>query len=290
MQDSIVSRLANTLDAELVEAEARRAERSQNPDAIDLVLQGRSSWNRGVMTLQRMLQTRAYYERALALDPDNVEALVGTAGVDVAITSTFMTGDRDVRIAAAESALATVLSISPRHARAHMFLSALQVATDRAALAIGESEQALALNRNLAEAHSILGFAKLCVGRGQETEAHVQEALRLSPRDNHAFRWMHIIGAAKLVIGSDAEAISWLRRSLEANRNFPIAHFQLAAALALHGSLQEAKGVARAGLALDPTFTVRSRFRGVVVSSDPTFRAGSKRIVEGMLLAGVPEG
>src|SRR5262245_45130100 len=37
MQDEVVSRLANALDAELIAAEARRAERSLNPDAIDLV-------------------------------------------------------------------------------------------------------------------------------------------------------------------------------------------------------------------------------------------------------------
>ena len=36
MQDEIVSRLANALDAQLIEVEARRAERSPHPDAVDL--------------------------------------------------------------------------------------------------------------------------------------------------------------------------------------------------------------------------------------------------------------
>jgi TolB-like protein/class 3 adenylate cyclase len=40
MQDEIVSRLANTLNTQLVEAEARRAERSLHPDAMDLIFQG----------------------------------------------------------------------------------------------------------------------------------------------------------------------------------------------------------------------------------------------------------
>jgi hypothetical protein len=40
MQDEIVSRLANTLDVQLVVAEARRAERSLHPDALDLAFQG----------------------------------------------------------------------------------------------------------------------------------------------------------------------------------------------------------------------------------------------------------
>ncbi len=48
MQDEIVSRLANALDAELIAAEARRAERSANPDALDLVFQGRAWLNKGV--------------------------------------------------------------------------------------------------------------------------------------------------------------------------------------------------------------------------------------------------
>ena len=42
MQDEIVAELANQLEAELVDAEARRAELAANPDATDLCLQVRS--------------------------------------------------------------------------------------------------------------------------------------------------------------------------------------------------------------------------------------------------------
>jgi TolB-like protein len=42
MQDEIVSRLANALNAQLIEAEARRAERSLHPDSMDLSFQGSS--------------------------------------------------------------------------------------------------------------------------------------------------------------------------------------------------------------------------------------------------------
>ena len=68
------------------------------------------------------------------------------------------------------------------------------------------------------------------------------------------------VGLAKLQLGADAEAVVWLRRSIEANRNYPVAHFHLAAALALLGSLDEARAAAQAGLALNPSFTIR-RFR-----------------------------
>ena len=82
MQDEIVSRLANTLDAELIAAEARRAERSIHPDAMDLVFQGRAWFNKG-LTPDYMARARSFFEKAMALDPGNVEAMVGLARVDV---------------------------------------------------------------------------------------------------------------------------------------------------------------------------------------------------------------
>ena len=287
MQDEIVSSLANALNAQLIEAEARRAERSLHVDALDLVFQGTSCWNKGV-TAENMAQAREFFERALMLDPVNIEALAGTAAVDVVTAGLLMVDDFDARLAAAETTLIKVLSMSPQHARAHMFLGSVQIVTKRAAQGIRECERALALDRNLADAHGLIGWAKVLIGLGAEAEAHIQDAFRLSPRDTGAFRWMQWAGFTKLVLGADAEAVVWLRRSLEANRNYPLAHFHLAAALALLGSLEEARGAVRAGLALDPAFTLR-RLRGRM-SDDPTFRAGSKRVREGMRIAGVPEG
>ena len=69
----------------------------------------------------------------------------------------------------------------------------------------------------------------------------------------------------------------------------PLAHFYLAAALARLGELDEARAAAQAGLALDPSFTIR-RFRANASSDNPTYLAGRERLIEGMRLAGVPEG
>jgi TolB-like protein/class 3 adenylate cyclase/tetratricopeptide (TPR) repeat protein len=286
MHDEIVSRLANTLNAELIEAEALRAESSLHPDAMDLIFQGRSSWNKGITT-EHMTRARGFFERALSFDPGSIEALVGIAAVDAASAAFYIVNDREARFAAAEATLIKALSMSPQHARAHMFLGAVQISTNRAAQGIRQCERALALDRNLAGAHGLLGSAKVFIGRGAETEAHIQEAFRLSPRDTGAVRWMLYAGISKLVLGAYEEAVAWLRRCLEADRNYAVAHFQLAAALALLGSLEDARGAARAGLALDPTFTIR-RLRGRM-SDDPTFRAGAERAREGMRMAGVPE-
>jgi TolB-like protein len=67
VQDEIVSRLAHTLSAQLIEAEARRAERSLHPDAMDLCFQGRA-WAMKGLTPEYMARAGGFFERALALD------------------------------------------------------------------------------------------------------------------------------------------------------------------------------------------------------------------------------
>jgi TolB-like protein len=99
LQDEIVSRLASALNAQLVAAEARRAARSPKPDSMDLYFQGRACANRGPSPYH-LGQARDFFQRALALDPDNIDALVGLAYVDVATASVQMTEDRPARFAA----------------------------------------------------------------------------------------------------------------------------------------------------------------------------------------------
>jgi TolB-like protein/class 3 adenylate cyclase len=288
MQDEIVSRLANTLDARLVVAEARRAESTPHPSSMDAYFQGRANLNKG-MAPESLAKAQQFFARALALDPQNAEALTGAALADAAIGASNYTEDRAARLAASEAAATKAVSLAPDLAAAHMALGLAYILTDRAAQGIAECEQALALDRNLTDAHATIGWGKYCLGRAAETEGHVQEAFRLSPRDIFAFRWMTYVGAAKLLLGADAEGVAWLRRSIEANRNLPIAHFYLAAGLALLGSLDEARAAVQAGLARYPNLTLR-RFRAGAASSNPTFLAQRERVIEGMRLAGVPEG
>ena len=253
MQDEIVSRLANALDAQLIAAEARRAENSLHPNSMDLYFQGRACWNRG-LTPEYMAQARDLLERALTLDPNNIEALIGTAQVDSRYRFNLFANDRIARLAAAEATLIKALSIAPNHAGAHLVLGIVLMFTNRATQGIAECERALALDRNLATAHAFIGYAKYALGHAEETEAHVQEALRISPRDIYAYQWMTFAAFAKMLLHSDADAVAWLRRGIEANRNFPLAHLFLAAALALLGELERGAGRRAGGTCAQPRF------------------------------------
>ncbi len=289
MQDEIVARLANALSAQLVAAEARRAEQAPSPDSMDLYFQGLAWLNKG-MTPDNLARARSFFDRALSVDPDNVEALIGSARADVTAGALFFVTDPVAAFFAAEAKLTKALSSVPDHPRAHLSLGIVDVYTKRAAEGIAECEHALTLDRNLAHAHSVIGRGKIFVGRAEETEAHVAEALRLSPRDTMAYVWMNIAGVAKLHLGSWEQAAVWFRRAIEANRNYPPPHFPLAAALAQLGRLDEAHSAVKAGLALNPAFSIsRARAAWAAMSDDPTYLAQLEPIFDGLRKAGLPE-
>lgn len=132
-----------------------------------------------------------------------------------------LTDDRSTLLSIAETNAIRALSLDPDRALAHRVLGTIYNMTSRSALGIAECEQALALDRNLADAHAVIGMSKYYLGRAAETEGHIFEAFRLSPRDIFAHRWMHFIGMANMQLGAEAEAVRWFRRSIEANRNSP---------------------------------------------------------------------
>ena len=113
--------------------------------------------------------------------------------------------------------------------------------------------------------------------------------VRAAPKDTNACMWTAVAGYSKLFLGKDREAVTLLRQAVEINRNYPNAHFWLAAALALVGHIDEARLATEAGLTLNPTFTI-SRHRAGAQSKSQTFLAQRERLIEGMRMAGLPQG
>jgi TolB-like protein/class 3 adenylate cyclase len=287
MQDEIVARLANALATQLTAADARRAERDPNPISTDLVMQGFALVDKGV-SLDSFAEARRLFERALAMAPGDAWALVGLAMADFNVALSFYPDDRAARLAAAEMALAKALSIAPENGVAHLCMGIVLIHTNRGQQGIRECERALELNHNLAIAHATIGLGKIQLGRAEETEAHVKEAMRLSPRDVAVYLFFLYAGLAKLWLGANEEAVGWLRRSIEANRNNPMSHFLLAAALAELGRLSEARSEVNSGLSINPTFTV-ARIRAAPSMDNPAINGGRERLFDALRKAGLPE-
>ena len=196
--------------------------------------------------------------------------------------------------AVAEAKLTKALLSVPEHALGHTWLGFVHILTKRAAQGIAECEHAVALDRNLAHVHALIGQGKIFIGRAEETEAHVAEGLRLGVRAIRvwAYAWMNMAGLAKLHLASCEQAAAWFRRSKEANRNFPSAYFNMAAALAHLGRLGEANSAVQAGLACStPAYTV-SRVRAACgwrgATTQPIWPSLNP-FSDGLRNAGVPE-
>jgi adenylate cyclase len=288
MQDEIVASLASQLGAELITNEARRAERTPNPDSMDLYFQGMAWFNKGRNPVNAA-RARGFFERALALDPDNLDAAVGMAAADAQAVFGYSVDDRAERLASVEANLNRVLSQSPNNALAHYLMCRVEVQSNRGAQGIAECERALALNPNLAAAHAQIGLAKVFDGHPEETERYELEALHASPRDTEANVWVAYIAVAKLYLGAYEEALDLFRRSNELNPNYSTGRFIMAAALVELGRLDEARAEVQTGLALNPGFTIR-RYRAGAQSDNPVYLKRRERFIEDMRKAGVPEG
>jgi tetratricopeptide (TPR) repeat protein len=283
MQDEIVARLANSLNTQLITAEARRAERAPRPDSMDLYFQGMAWFNKGLAP-DNLSRAENYFEKALSLDAGNVKALVGIALVNCQFAGTHTSDDVPSRKAAGEAFAMRALSLAPDHPLGRTCLGLAYMYSNRAAQGIAQCERALAL----AFAHAYIGVAKWFVGRGEETDAHIDEAFRLSPRDTFAYLWRGQSGIAKVFLGRYEEAVPRLRQSIEISGNFSAVYFYLAVALAELGRLDEARVAVQNGLALDPSFTIL-RYRNSTPSDNPTFLRARERNYVAMRKAGVPE-
>ena len=286
MQDEIVSRLTNQLRGELIELEAQRAAQEPNPDSVDYYFQGVAAFNRG--RVDNFERARGFFNKAVELDPTNIDALVGAARVDAVVAAYGMAEDRREKLANAERLLLKGLSIEPRNQWAHLWLGFVLMMTNRGQRAIGEFERTLSLNRNIGASHAWIGLTKITLGKAEETEAHVEEALRIAPGDGVAFLWRYIQGLAKLMLGENQEATDYFRRSIDESRNFPLNYFYNAAALIRLGRDDEAKAEVKSGLEIVPGFTIE-HFRRAAESDNPVYLGQRERIAESLRLAGVPE-
>jgi TolB-like protein len=117
MQDEIVVRLANSLNAHLTSTEARRAQLAPTPDSLDLLFQGLDWLYRGVNP-EYLLRALNFFQGALTIDPSNVDALAQGAAAEAGLGHNFPDENAPSRLAAAEAMLRNALSLAPEHARA----------------------------------------------------------------------------------------------------------------------------------------------------------------------------
>ena len=289
LQVEFVSRLANSLGVELVRAEALRAirERPSNPDAVDLSMRG---WAEAFRPYSKLSNEAAIglFERALAIDPQLVPAMVGLARTLSWRTDFFQSDDPKSDIARAEDSADRAVAAAPDNSGAHMAKAWVFYAKRQWPQAIADADAAIADNPNNAQAHAERSFWNLYLGRAEHGFSGLETAFRLSPHDPEVPFWQQEVCTLHNFLAQWEQAIEWCEKA-RVGGMILYTPVHLAAASAWAGRDKQAREAVAQLQKIHPGYTVQT-YAGTHYSDDPTFTAQRARIIEGLRKAGLPEG
>ena len=295
VQDEIVARLARTVGTEMVRDEGRRsdARAGATDDVVDLVMRGNAAAT-DLNRKERALEAVALFTRALQLDPDNADAMVGIASTRIyQIVNQYQTAERDSLLDEAETLISRAMGLAADHIGVRKARAVLLRARGRFADAIIADMSVIALNPGDPTAYRELGLNNLYLGRDEEAVDWFRRADRIAPRDRVRWTWLQGLGRALIHLGRYAEAVEALRLAVHCNPYLSRDRVFLAAAEALVGNIDRAQlHLAQYGK-LDPGMTVRrfaeERSSVPLEAVSPAYRCGFERILEGLRRAGMPE-
>jgi adenylate cyclase len=279
LQDQVVARLANTLGYELVKAEAQRGTHSTDPDAIDLTMRGWAEhWQ--LPTKESITSARDYFERAIKLDPQNAEAMVGLAYARIRATFYGWSIAAEDKPAAQIDLLTKATAINPGYAFAYYVKSVALRLTKEYPEALAAAETEVALDPNSAYGYAAIGRVEGLLGRCEQSITHIKQAFALSPRDPYSGFWYASLGLAEFCRGRLDAAIEQFKRAISSGypTYFPYAY--LAGAEAAKGNDAEAKLALAEARRLNPQLTIKWLL---------TENATPSIVIDGLRKAGLPE-
>jgi DNA-binding winged helix-turn-helix (wHTH) protein/TolB-like protein/Tfp pilus assembly protein PilF len=225
VQDSISQRVANSLPLNLNGEDRQRLTKryTDNSEAFELYLQAQYLWdNRTAENRKRMF---AYYEQAIAKDPNFALAYVGMADLQITLVgdnaAPFSKVEPDIR-----RNLAKALEIDPTLAQARNLLAEVKYQFDFDwAEAEKEFQKAIELNSNAASIHLAYGWYLMTVARFEEASREMEHAQELDPHSMVIYRAR---GRLLCYMHQPAQAIEHMRRVVDSEPNVPLNHLVLA--------------------------------------------------------------
>lgn len=289
LQTEFVARLARSLDVQLTQAEGLRVlrEQSNNPSAADLAMIGFSIYNRP-RTKQTLNEARRIFERSLEVDPNLMQGHLGLARTAVATVVSRWSDDVPADITLAERNIAAVLAVDSNNAVARLVKGDILRAKRELEAAEIEYQASIDNDRNLAVAYATAGLTKILSGKAAEARPLVSNAMRLSPRDPQTNLWKYWMCHSYIHQAQWKEGVAWCERSV-ADTPFWQAYIDIAAANAWLGRQDKAKDAVDQILKLMPGYTVQKWVRADF-SRNPIFLKEYQLIIEGLRMAGLPEG
>jgi TolB-like protein/class 3 adenylate cyclase len=295
-QDAIVARLANHLDFQLTQAEAARLKRTPaaNPDAEDLALQCVAGFWKAGSHGKEADAAFALCEQALAIDPNNVRALLGLGQKFFMQASSGVSGDPKGDLERADELQSKALALDPDWSWNHLMKGDILRFQARNLEAVAEHERALALDPSNMNAAAELGWDHLFFGHFDKSIESFDKAIRASPYDPFLRFWYGGKAWDNFGLKRYDQAIELARQAIAINPNdVQYIHSVLVAALALTDHDAEAREALKRYLALPSTGPLKTVAAWKAYFSaqggDPPRVEMNERAYEGLRKAGMPE-
>jgi tetratricopeptide (TPR) repeat protein len=243
------------------------------------------SWHLWQMTRQGFTEAKRLFQTAIELSPGNSVALSHLGLTYILEAGAGLAKDpvenRNLAYQAAQRAIAK----DDQDAWAHTLAAWVNHLNKENEAALRACRNALQLNPNLAYIYGVMGLAHAHLGNHEEAKIHIDNAIRLSPRDHSLPIWYLARVISALVARQPDRYLEEAIELTEAVPNFVVGWRHLAAAYAMLNRLEDAAAAIRRVIELAPHDTIESARRNVPIvdaqARDLYFKALSK--------AGLPE-
>ena len=235
VEDSISERVAAALAVTLTGADKKQLTKryTENAEAYQLYLKGR--YYAGKYTPEGTKKAIAYFDKAIALDPNYALAYDGLA---YCYYASDWFGPPKENFAKGRALVEKALEIDPALAEAHVSLGLLVAWLDYDwPGAEREFKRAFELNANYPPAHLWYGYYLMGLGNFDQSIAEIKRAIELDPLSAEANT---CLGIALLDGHRYDEALQQLRTTVEAEPDYWLAHLYFARALEKKGELSAA--------------------------------------------------
>jgi adenylate cyclase len=245
----------------------------------------RAIWHSLRLTAADGAAARRFADAAIALDPALGRAHVVHAMCAVWDVLNNRAADPAATLESAHAHARQAVDLDPRDAEAHTILGMVALFMRRHDAAERQLERAVALNPNLALAFMLGGGFWALSGEPEKAHAHLNEALRLNPRDPINYWVYAFFGLAEWSAGRYEDALAWGRKAVQIYPDFPSAHRLLTASYVGLGRMDEARAALQALFRVVPDSTI-TRTRAGAPWKQPEHAA---RWLDALRQAGMPE-
>ena len=253
VQDEITEAMASGIAAAIVHAERRRAMRKRPESLGAWEAYQRGMWHMSKCDAAENGLARTFFQRAIDLDPIYAPGYGALAWSHMMAASIFseMTIAEGCVLAEPLVRNAIALDEDDAEARARLALSTLLKGDLEGAFQ--ESQQALSVNPNCADALGVKGAALVYSGRREEGRAAIARYLKLSPRDPARPIRLSQVATSRYLDGDYEGAARTARHVVRHYPKHPIAYRWLAASLGQIGRIAEAQETLRMLHATSPS-------------------------------------